>query len=350
LITPQTLLPPAADAGPKTGAVGAAAPAPDGPAPAYHPPAWDTVTHSVLCPLCDYDLRGLTEPRCPECGYAFTWPELFDPALKAHPYLFEHNPRRPVRSFLRTMAGGLRPRRFWRSLRPTQPSRPRRLVLYWCLASVLALAGFVTHALADFIPRARENEVDRRAELASLIKNMNRPGVLPAWYVKGVAARGGPRAMIDAVSPPWSNRNFLARWWQVYRSGPTSNVLPVVVLYVAWPWVTFVTLLVFNQSMRRAGVKRIHVLRCVLYCCDAGVWLVPSVVVLVAVLGGRHADGDPLQTLFAALALFAGVTTWRLAAAYRLYLRFDRPLATALAAQLIVVLFLLGIVLNIPRV
>ncbi len=24
------------------------------------------------CPNCDYDLRGLVEPRCPECGQAFT--------------------------------------------------------------------------------------------------------------------------------------------------------------------------------------------------------------------------------------------------------------------------------------
>lgn len=29
------------------------------------------------CPTCDYDLRGTTEPRCPECGERFTveeWP------------------------------------------------------------------------------------------------------------------------------------------------------------------------------------------------------------------------------------------------------------------------------------
>ena len=26
----------------------------------------------ILCPLRDYDLRAVTEPRCPECGYAFT--------------------------------------------------------------------------------------------------------------------------------------------------------------------------------------------------------------------------------------------------------------------------------------
>jgi hypothetical protein len=24
------------------------------------------------CPVCDYDLRGTVEPRCPECGETFT--------------------------------------------------------------------------------------------------------------------------------------------------------------------------------------------------------------------------------------------------------------------------------------
>jgi hypothetical protein len=323
---------------------------PPAPPPDLTAPVWDAIQARVLCPLCDYDLRGLVEPRCPECGYAFTWPELFDPELKAHPYLFEHNPRRPVRSFVRTMIGGLRPGRFWRSLRPTQPSRPRRLLLYWCLASVLMVAGYVAHAAADFIPRAADNEASRSAQLAGLIGALNQPGRLPAWYVRAVAARGGPQAMIDAAAPPWHTRSYFASWWKIYRSLPTSGVLPLVALYLAWPWLTFVTLMVFNQSMRRAGVKRIHVLRCVLYSCDAGVWLVPLVVVLFAVPGGRHAADDAFQMALCALVLFASVTTWRLAAAYRVYLRFHRPLATALAAQLIVVLFVLAIVLNLPRV
>src|SRR5689334_19280249 len=94
-------------------------------APSLNPdaaPDWDAIPEEGGCPLCEYILRGLSEPRCPECVYRFIWPELFDPALKAHPYLFEHNLRRPVRSFVRTMVGGLRPQKLWSSLRPTQPS------------------------------------------------------------------------------------------------------------------------------------------------------------------------------------------------------------------------------------
>jgi hypothetical protein len=87
------------------------------------PPAGqvDVQAENVRCPLCDYDLRGLTEPRCPECGYQFAWADLTDPARQLHPYLFEHHPRHNLRSFVRTMARAMRPRRFWWWRKPTQP-------------------------------------------------------------------------------------------------------------------------------------------------------------------------------------------------------------------------------------
>src|SRR4051812_24212148 len=87
----------------------------------------------VLCPLCDYNLRGLTEARCPECGAKFDWEELRDPTRRMHPYLFEHHPERPFDSFVRTLLAGFRPGRFWKTLFPSQPSRPRRLMLYWMI-------------------------------------------------------------------------------------------------------------------------------------------------------------------------------------------------------------------------
>lgn len=33
-------------------------------------PGWEQVDEVVPCPLCDYDLRMLTLPRCAECGYS----------------------------------------------------------------------------------------------------------------------------------------------------------------------------------------------------------------------------------------------------------------------------------------
>src|SRR5437667_12482923 len=93
-----------------------------------------TVTSDSLhCPMCEYDLRGQVEPRCPECGARFDWDELRDPARRLHPYLFEHHPEQNVRSFRRTLVGGLRPKKFWTTLYPTQPSRLRRLLLYFLI-------------------------------------------------------------------------------------------------------------------------------------------------------------------------------------------------------------------------
>src|SRR5580692_8305925 len=91
---------------------------------------------AVLCPLCTYDLRGLIEPRCPECGYQFVWTELLDEKRKTHPYLFEHYPRNNIWSFVRTAVGGLNPVRFWRTLRPQMTPRPGRLYLYWIICTV----------------------------------------------------------------------------------------------------------------------------------------------------------------------------------------------------------------------
>src|SRR5215207_1118651 len=83
------------------------------------------------CPLCDYDLRGLVEPRCPECGHAFDRQELRDWRDRQHPWLFEHHPRRNAASFARTLFTSLvLPRRFWRGVRPVNTPVPRRLALY----------------------------------------------------------------------------------------------------------------------------------------------------------------------------------------------------------------------------
>jgi hypothetical protein len=70
------------------------------------PPDWSVITDTIRCPLCDYDLRGLSEPLCPECGYRFAWDELLDAQLRSHRFLFEHARRRFRISFLKTNLAG----------------------------------------------------------------------------------------------------------------------------------------------------------------------------------------------------------------------------------------------------
>jgi hypothetical protein len=228
-------------------------------------------------PLCSYDLRGLIEPRRPECGHRFDWDSLLDPAKRLHPYLFEHHARHNVWSFVRTL-----------------------------------LAGLGAGAVA-------------------------RPPSPGDWFPDEVREAGGVQAWVDKEYPSWSTWRFLRAWDESYD---VRRVLGPSLLYSAWPWVTLATLMIFPASMRRARVKPGHVLRCTIYTCDAGLWLglitaavVPAIGdVLLPRLWMRKRD------IMLSAVFFAALTGYRLAAAYELYLRFDRPWATALASQGIVLL------------
>jgi len=103
------------------------------------PPNWDVLTDEIECPLCGYNLRGLSEARCPECGSQYTWGELLDPRRRTHPYLFEHHPERNAWSFWRTFVGGLNPQAFWTTLHPMQPTSRKRMSLYAGLVILLVL-------------------------------------------------------------------------------------------------------------------------------------------------------------------------------------------------------------------
>jgi hypothetical protein len=293
----------------------------------------------VPCPMCDYDLRGQPEPRCPECGYRFEWPELTDPDLKRHPYLFEHHPRRNVWSFFRTMAGGLRPRRFWSSLRPSQPSRPLRLVLYWLVASLLVpigYAGVFAHTCYRYAP-------DNDRERASLL-------VAYTGYYRRFAPSGRPppntngaptaQAYVDTLRPPTWTPSYVAYVYRLFYDKEFDQHLDAVLVYLAWPGLTLATLMIFRASMRRAKVKPVHVLRCTLYCCDAAPWLLAVALLAVPPLI-HHFDLRRYighRDAVVSAVLFAAVTAVRLMAAYRHYLRFDHPAATAAASQAIVLL------------
>lgn len=43
-------------------------------------PQWESISHDVKCPACGYNLRGLNDPPCPECGHRFEWAAVLDPA------------------------------------------------------------------------------------------------------------------------------------------------------------------------------------------------------------------------------------------------------------------------------
>jgi hypothetical protein len=289
----------------------------ESPAVAKNPPpepltsagADPAVAEELHCPLCDYNLRGTVEPRCPECGYQFEWDALRDPARRLHPYLFEHHPERNLGSFARTFVEGLRPARFWKSLLPVQHSSPRRLTLYGLivgLATVL-IGPVLCHALVAF------------AILAT--------GVGVSW------------------------RNALGMAWNATNIEPAPELFfAAFALYVLWAVATFFSLLVFRISMRRARIHPVHVARCVVYSFDAVIWpalatcVATAVSIALALLLSKRDFALLSGTVAFAPWVLIAMVVYRLVSAYRHYLRFDHPFLTILASQVIAGLVLLNVV------
>jgi hypothetical protein len=107
--------------------------------------------------------------------------------------------------------------------------------------------------------------------------------------------------------------------------------------------------MIFRASMRRAKVRPVHVLRCTVYCCDCGIWLLLVLAVVLPTVGEESDfswwNRTTATTLLAAAAI-ALLTFYRLARAYRLYLKFDHPWATAAASQIILLLLTAVVLVN----
>jgi hypothetical protein len=253
----------------------------------------------IPCPLCEYDLRGLAEPRCPECGYRFEWDELRDPRRRFHPWLFEHHPNRNKWSFYRTLTGGLAPAGFWSTLYPTQPSRPRRLLAYWGLTALPLAAAVAAHAW------------------------LNVTGM-----IAGLRLRGTPPAS------PWRTVIWVASYDRYAGATELTGLM-----CLTWPWLTLAALLVFQVSLRRARLRPTHVLRCVLYSGDVAFWLALLVALVAAYMwaGSTWPPPTPFGVAWPLVpAAVVLLVNYRLLTAYRRYLRFDHAAATVAASQVMV--------------
>jgi hypothetical protein len=290
-------------------------------------PDWETISHDVLCPLCAYNLRGLSDPRCPECGARFDWADVTDPEKRLHPYLFEHHPERSVRAFGQTLLGTLRPRKFWSGLSPTQPLRTGRMRLYWFLTAAIA-------SLAFWAEWGR--------------------AIFQWWDTQPIPFPAGPyRLRPPRVVFSWGHVWDRARMaW--YRDQLFVLIFAQLVFWLAWPWLMLLSLQVFRASMRRAKVRTGHVLRCVVYSFDFGAWLGLagvlwagySVVARGPSLRPWSGDQDEYASrALGFLALTLVLVTWRMWRAYRHYMRFDHALGTVIAAQVISLLAALNAML-----
>jgi hypothetical protein len=280
-------------------------------------PDWEKIEHVIECPLCEYNLRGLSQPRCPECGYAFTWDEIFDKSRRLHPYLFEHHPERNVWSFVWTVIGGLWPNGFWTTLHPAQPSRRKRLLLYLMIVVLVAALPMVIDVIWRIPPTPTAFSVTDRNRLA--------------WR-------------LDLHFPMnILHRPFLATARQLLVAGFVASLSLLLLNYAL--------LMIFQQTMRKAQLRTHHVQRCIVYSADVLLWpaLLLSAMVVVNVMPG-NVDWWSEDIAWAELLTFPliwlGIAV-RLIAAYRFYLRFDHPTGTILSVQLIIFLLLALILYNL---
>ena len=247
-------------------------------------PDWSVIDETILCAMCDYDLRGLVEPRCPECGHRFDWEKLLEAIRSGAPDGFEHARSPGLRVFVLTSLASWIPWQFWNQLQPQHRIQRGRLIGYWLITVFLYFLSSATLLL-----------------------------------------------------------------WQQFPALVRPVVLPIVlsgVLYACWPWLTYATLRVFSQSMLRLQINTAHIFRCAIYSADFGFILGLLVTGLALLQGARMKDvtlrfielnfdatTGPLVRVTTFVAVF---TAWRLAWAYKRYMRFDHPIATAIASQVIV--------------
>ena len=267
----------------------------------------------LLCPLCAYDLRGLTEPRCPECGYQFVWEELRDRRRNTHPYLFEHHPQNENWSFSRTVIGGLNPIRFWKTLTPQMTPRPVRLVRYWLLCTLASaiLAGAIFSAV---------NLVDRLYPEQGFY-----------WY-------SGPAPMPPMPPPRPVFADNIDRLSEV--------VYPLLLLSTVifgWTLATHLALLIFQDTMARARILPFHVARCTYYSFDVGIWMT----IVAGIVLFWQFDAMTQTKAFIGLWTIVGLQVFamfKLWMAYRYYLQFQHAFWVVLSSQIIAFLTVLLVV------
>jgi hypothetical protein len=272
------------------------------------PPDWSAPFESEIeCPLCDYNLRGLAEPRCPECGYSFTWAELIA-GRQTHRYLFEQQHRRNWWSFWMTYWNDSLPWKFWNELKPTQEVNVRRLLRYWIFANGVTVLLSVALLIRPLMLLA-QIDAKRRAHAVA------NP---PVYY----------NAFFDPQ--PWSWGFFAQVAYNIKFGAMGLSWVRDAAVALLWTWMSLATLMIFQASMRQAKVKSAHVLRVAIYGCDF--------VVTIAVLHLLLVDTsyrDSWNTLVVAGGCGV-VGTFRMSIAFRKYLRFHLPFLTVLASQMIV--------------
>ncbi len=260
----------------------------------------------LTCLHCKYHLYGLTETRCPECGESFTWQEVLDHYHRQQKPLFEYRWRRkPFRSLVRTWWSTLRPTKFWSQIDMHDPP---------CVIPLLSLACLYTailHALVA-ISLATGNQIYYWMQQTSY-----RTSIRLLWF------GGTQRTFLQ---------NVFALLDDVY-----DNLLETqfVIALAAWMISSYLALLIFQQSMRRFKVRNVHLVRVWIYSFP----MIP-LMTLAITFGFPFAVGrmyvrlpDALPSIILIIAVALVVRSIQVA--YKKYLLMPHSWAVAICTQII---------------
>lgn len=269
-----------------------------------------TTDDALTCPLCDYDLRGLPEHRCPECGHAFDPDELRRQVRARKTWFFEAAPpRTAARAFVLTTLASLWPPHFWRRVQPGDAIHARRLrtwVAAWFAITVAALLAITT------------------SHVFLIYQTQNAFAAGPVMIVqvagRSVLSAGGPSVTWrDAAGRAFANTGLQA-------SGVAAA------LAFAWPVAAFGVMSLFGATLAQAGIHSGHLWRCGLYAIPSLV-LPPLVGAAIAVSGGL-VRGPPGLVAVA----MAWLSTAHLFMAHVRYLRVRHAAAQAIVVQVLIAL------------
>jgi hypothetical protein len=275
-------------------------------------PDWATLDREIVCPLCAYNLRGLSEARCPECGHRSSWYALLQQP-EGPAWLFENADNRRVRALVHTWTLSLFPVQFWRRVHPRDEPRMEYLFLFSKVIVFAMILITFTPSFLNFV-----FEIWRYALAAS---PPPRTGWSPALY----------NALVPRLTPILS-----------FQDGYGPVLFRTMLAMIAWPWLTALTLLIFQQTLRSAQIRAGHVVRVAVYSGSVGLILFIPFSYWVAQIRVNKPWSIGLESAFVVPVLLLGsVMTYRLWVAYRLYMRLPSALFIVCASQIIVALFVL---------
>lgn len=230
----------------------------------------------ALCPRCGYDQSGIVatwteacplEGICSECGYAFAWRQIYDPAEKALPGFIEHCRRRwIVPCAFRTLLWTIVPWWFWSKVKMHHRIVPRRW-LAWLAVTVLGLYAVNVLSSGALLYAWERQEHQRQQRSFFLMHGQQLHQADPELGVHHflAAAVHGPFMLEDDRFVAFGYARFRTTYSARVRlmftwSGLDS--MPIVQMFLVGisTWITGF-LLLFTDTRAKVKIRKSHVVR-----------------------------------------------------------------------------------------